>query len=291
MKIQELLQNPDYKQKRVLENLICHFFNISREKLWLSLDQQIEEKILNQINQAYDDFVIQKKPLEYVLGYVEFMNNKFKIDHRALIPRPETEYMIQAVNDFVSEKWKVKSEKSKEKILFDIGTGCGVLGLSVMLHNLDFFDKTYLSEYIDDTMSLAVENYEILKPRLWNTKIYPVKSNLLQFIKDQNLDLVKSNIILVWNLPYIPDETFDTNVWDNVKNREPRPAFVWWEDWLDYYREMFQQIYDFNIKPTMFLEMMTWQVDILRQEFWEKIEFEEVKTFHFNIRIVKAWLK
>jgi methylase of polypeptide subunit release factors len=60
----------------------------------------------------------------------------------------------------------VKSEKSKEKILFDIGTGCGVLGLSVMLHNLDFFDKTYLSEYIDDTMSLAVENYEILKPRL-----------------------------------------------------------------------------------------------------------------------------
>jgi len=101
MKLQELLQNPNYKQKRVLENLICHFLNINREQLRISLDQEIEEKILNQINQAYDDFVIQKKPLEYVIGYVEFMNNKFKIDHRALIPRPETEYMIQAVNENV----------------------------------------------------------------------------------------------------------------------------------------------------------------------------------------------
>jgi hypothetical protein len=41
----------------------------------------------------------------------------------------------------------------------------------------------------------------------------------------------------------------------------------------------------------MFLEMMTWQVDILREEFWEYMEFEEVKTFHFNIRIVKANFK
>jgi methylase of polypeptide subunit release factors len=107
----------------------------------------------------------------------------------------------------------------------------------------------------------------------------------------KDISLSDSNLILVANLPYIPENTFDQNVWENVKNREPKPAFVWWEDWLDYYREMFQQIFDFWIKPTMFLEMMTWQVDILRKEFWEKIEFEEVKTFHFNIRIVKARIK
>lgn len=46
-------------------------------------------------------------------------------------------------------------------------------------------------------------------------------------------------------------------------------------------REMFSDL-------TMFLEMMTWQVDILRQEFAEVLVFEEVKTFHFNIRIVQA---
>ena len=287
MTIQSLLQNPNYKEKRVLENLICHFQNLEREQLRLSLDLQIPENTMIQINKAYDDFVIQKKPLEYVLGYVEFMRNQFKIDSRALIPRPETEYMIEAVNEEV-EAIKVLEWN---KILFDIWTGCGVLGLSVLLHNENIFTKAYLSEYIDNTLSLAVENYETFKPRLWDTKVHPIKSNLLQFIKDQNLDLVKSKIILVANLPYIPDETFDTNVWDNVKNREPRPAFVWWEDWLDYYREMFQQIFEYNIRPIMFLEMMTWQVDILRQEFGDKINFEEVKTFHFNIRIVKSRLK
>ncbi len=289
MRIQELLQNPNYKQKRVLENLICHFLEMSREKLRLSLDQQIEEKILSQINQAYNDFVIQKKPLEYVLWYVEFMHNKFKIDHRALIPRPETEYMIQAVNDFVISECRVQS--SEKNILFDIGTGCGVLGLSVMLHNPDFFDEAYLSEYIDYTLSLAQENYEILKPRLGKTKVNLVKANLLDFLNNYQLSTINYQLILVANLPYIPEETFNQNVWENVKNREPKPAFVWWDDWLNYYREMFQQIFDFGIKPTMFLEMMTWQVDVLRKEFGEKIEFEEVKTFHFNIRIVKAWLK
>lgn len=55
---------------------------------------------------------------------------------------------------------------------------------------------------------------------------------------------------------------------------------------------MFQQIFDEREKKefdiSMFLEMMTWQVEILEKEFGEYIAFEEVKTFHFNIRIVKA---
>jgi methylase of polypeptide subunit release factors len=201
--------------------------------------------------------------------------------------------MIQAVNEYT--QLLISQSDSKNNIILDIWTWCGVLCLSVLLHNPTAYSKAYLSEYIDDTLSLAVENYEILKPRLWEAQVFPVKSNLLQFIKDSDLvsqkEFTDSNLVLVANLPYIPEDTFNQNVWDNVKNREPKPAFVWWDDGLIYYREMFQQIFDYKIKPIMFLEMMTWQVDILRQEFWEQIIFEEVKTFHFNIRIVKAYLK
>ncbi|HKL43698.1 MAG TPA: hypothetical protein VJ892_00270 [Candidatus Absconditabacterales bacterium] len=319
MKIQSLLQNSQYQQKRVLENLICHFQNIKREQLRTSMDQEISLDILNKIKKAYDDFVIDKKPLEYVLGYVEFMNNQFKIDSRALIPRPETEYMIQAVNEYVTtlknsppceggegEVFVIQSTDSPlqkgtigNNILLDIGTGCGVLGLSVILHNENFFQQAYLSEYINDTLSLAQENYEIFKPRLGDTKVNLVKSNLLNFLENSQFSILNSQLILVANLPYIPDEMFDTNVGENVKNREPRPAFVGGDDGLDYYREMFEQIFKlvengrFKVESgfVMFLEMMTWQVDILRQEFGDKISFEEVKTFHFNIRIVKAQLK
>ena len=289
MKIQELLQNPKIQQKRVMENLICHFFDISREELWTKLDNELDKIIEEKVMQAYDDFVVKKKPLEYVLGYVEFLRNKFKIDERALIPRPETEYMIQAVNEHI-HSWKI----GQPTVLFDIWTGCGVLWLSVLLNSKDFFEKAYLSEYIEYTLSLARENYEIYKSEIWNTDVKLVQSNLIAFAWDclKNNEISdKQNCLLVANLPYIPEQTFNENVWDNVKNWEPKPAFVGGEDWLDYYREMFQQLFDFWIKPIMFLEMMTRQVDILRKEFWEKINFDEVKTFHFNIRIVKAEIK
>lgn len=289
MKIQELLQDPKIQQKRVMENLICHFLDISREDLWTQLDNELDTNIEVKIMQAYDDFVVKKKPLEYVLGYVEFLRNKFKIDERALIPRPETEYMIQAVNEHI-QSWKI----NQPAVLFDIGTGCGVLWLSVLLHNKDFFEKAYLSEYIEYTLSLARENFEGYKNEIWNTDVKLVQSNLISFAWDclkNNEFSDKENFLLVANLPYIPEQTFNENVWENVKNWEPKPAFVGGEDWLDYYREMFQQLFDFWIKPIMFLEMMTRQVDILRKEFWEKINFDEVKTFHFNIRIVKAEIK
>ena len=289
MKIQELLQDPKIQQKRVMENLICHFLNISREDLWTKLDNELDSNIFEKVNQAYDDFVVKKKPLEYVLGYVEFLRNKFKIDERALIPRPETEYMIQAVNEHI-QNWRI----NQPAVLFDIGTGCGVLWLSVLFHNKDFFEKAYLSEYIEYTLSLARENYENYKNGIWTTDVKLVQSNLISFAWDclkNNEFSDKENFLLVANLPYIPEHTFNENVWENVKNWEPKPAFVGGEDWLDYYREMFQQLFDFWIKPIMFLEMMTRQVDILRKEFWEKINFDEVKTFHFNIRIVKAEIK
>jgi methylase of polypeptide subunit release factors len=103
----------------------------------------------------------------------------------------------------------------------------------------------------------------------------------------------------VANLPYIPEETFEANAADNVKKWEPKPAFVGGDDGLDYYRIMLDQI--ISLKPkaesrkpetfVMFLEMMTWQVDILRQLYDDVFVFEEVKTFHFNIRIVKCWLR
>jgi len=286
MKIQELLQDPKIQQKRVMENLICHFLGISREELWTKLDNELDTDVEWKIIQAYNDFVVKKKPLEYVLGYVEFLKNKFKIDERALIPRPETEYMIQAVNEHV-QSWKIR----KPAVLFDIGTWCGVLWLSVLLHNKNFFEKAYLSEYIEYTLSLARENYEIYKSEVWSTDVKLVQSNLISFAWDylKNNEISDNeNFLLVANLPYIPEQTFNENVWDNVKNWEPKPAFVGGEDWLDYYREMFQQLFDLWIKPIMFLEMMTRQVDILRKEFSEKINFDEVKTFHFNIRIVKA---
>ncbi len=65
-------------------------------------------------------------PLEYIVGKVTFLGNDFVVNKHTLIPRPETEYMIEAINEFV---------QTPDVVLLDVGTGCGVLGLSVLLHN------------------------------------------------------------------------------------------------------------------------------------------------------------
>lgn len=106
----------------------------------------------------------------------------------------------------------------------------------------------------------------------------------------------QDNIVIVANLPYIPETTFDQNVDESAKKREPREAFVGGDDWLDWYRVMFTQLFtlqaDWLHTPvTMFLEMMTWQMEILEREFGDRIQFSVTKTFHFNIIIVQWLLK
>jgi hypothetical protein len=56
-----------------LEKLICYYLQISKEKLFVNIDDNIEEDILKKIYSSYDDYVISKKPLEYIFGFVEFL--------------------------------------------------------------------------------------------------------------------------------------------------------------------------------------------------------------------------
>ncbi len=294
MTIRNLLTDSYYQQKKVLEKLLCHYVWLTKEELIISYEKEITWEQLAAIKMWYDSYTKDKRPLEYIVGSVEFFKRKFKVDERCLVPRPETEYMIQWVNEHIS----LQPKENANNTLIDVGTWCGVLWLSVLLENPLYFNLAILTEYFEDTFTLAKENYKHYAEQI-NCETHLVKCNLVEFLSwkhpDQEIafDIAKdTNIILIANLPYIPDETFDTQAEDNVRKREPRPAFVGGKDGLDYYREMFKQLFDSGLtETTLFLEMMTWQVDILRQEFEDRMNFAEIKTFHFNIRIVKATIK
>lgn len=117
-------------------------------------------------------------------------------------------------------------------------------------------------------------------------------TNLLAFVDNYKETWQDKSIVLVANLPYIPEQTFDQNSPENVQKREPKMAFVGGEDGLIYYREMLDQMPEAMKKTTVcFFEMMTRQVEILAKEYEKDRHFQEVKTFHFNIRIVKAIYK
>lgn len=292
MKIIDLLRNPELKNKKVLEKLIAYYLNISREEIFSNYEKEVIDEIHEKIVSWFNQFYYDKKPLEFIMWFVEFFGNKFELDSRTLIPRPETEYMIKAVNEYLEELKKDNSSLTID--LIDVWTWCWVLWLSTIIFNKESINQAILCDLSNDALDVAKNNSKRLIKNYENIRF--INSNLVNFLLwNDNKILDKENILIVANLPYIPDEMFDENVEDNVKKWEPRMAFVWWNDWLDLYRIMFNQIFEFNNKErkeiTMFLEMMTWQVDILRTEFGEKIDFEEVETFHFNIRIVKAKIK
>lgn len=318
MRLWDILWRTDLTEKFVLQKFLCAFLHCSREELWTNMDTQVSDEIIQKVLVAYKSYVEDKKPLEYILGHVDFFGKEFFVNEATLIPRPETEYMITAVTEFIQEQGardKVMgtssnppfpSPTSQNNLLLDIGTWCWVLGISVLLQNPNYFSHAVFSDYFANALDVAQKNYHSLIADYSGTVDF-FQSDLLDFVLNWTTKLSDWTTILVANLPYIPEETFEANVSDNVKKREPKPAFVWWDDGLDYYRIMLDQIIQVRgirnegqekftyLKPqgpiTCFLEMMTWQVDILRQLYDTDFIFEEVKTFHFNIRIVKAWLK
>ncbi len=113
----------------------------------------------------------------------------------------------------------------------DIGTGCGVLGISVLLQNSGYFRQAALADYFANALEIAKKNYETYKGEILTAnsdlKVEFFQSDLLTFLNDGTMErLNDGNIVLVANLPYIPEEMFETNVADNVKKFEPKPAFV-----------------------------------------------------------------
>ena len=284
MQLQALIQNPAYKKKFVLEKLLCHYLDKTRTELWTDAEQELSEELVKKIQEDYRAYEEDEKPLEYILGFVEFFGVKFWVNEHTLIPRPETEYMITAITE------ELQSREDSDHILLDIGTGSGVLWCSVLLQNAGKIREVFLADISADALHVANRNYnDLIDGSLYDTRI--VQSDLCAFLESYSGVIEGRKLIMTANLPYIPDQTFDENSPANVQKWEPRFAFVGGDDGLDLYRKMFAQLLELKDQVSdlvMFLEMMTWQVDILRKEYEGVIEFEEVKTFHFNIRIVKA---
>ncbi|OFI06194.1 release factor glutamine methyltransferase [Clostridium acetireducens DSM 10703] len=165
----------------------------------------------------------RKMPVKYILGNCEFMGIDFKIREGVLIPRPDTEILVEAAIDDV----KLNNYKN----LCDVCCGSGVIALSIA----KFLDNVEAQCY--DISSIAcevtLENIKLLK--LENrVKVY--KSDLLMLPKKQN----KKFDILVSNPPYIKEKQIN-ELMDDVKLYEPYEALCGGEDGLYFYRKIVEQ--------------------------------------------------
>jgi release factor glutamine methyltransferase len=196
MTVLEVLQSTTgYFQKHNIESprlnaehLLAHVLGRKRIELYLEFERELNESELAPLR----DFVKRRatgEPLQHLLGTVEFCGHTFVCDKRAMVPRPETEQLVELIES------KIENRKSK---ILDVGTGSGVIALSLAA---EFPEAEIVAADIsEDALALARENAKRLGLA---DRIRFLKSNLLENVEGV-FDLIAAN------LPYISTEQRQT---------------------------------------------------------------------------------
>ena len=194
------------------------------------------------------------EPLQYIEEYIPFYSIQINVDQRCLIPRPETEFLIELV----------KNKSDYPKKILDVGTGTGCIALMLKkLYPESIVDACDISQ---DALDLAKENSEIN-----NLEVNLFHSDLLQGTEENNYD------IIVANLPYIPTKIL-TNLESEVIDYEPLIALDGGDDGLLYINRLIKEIEEKDIKNlTLFLEVDTSHATTILNNLshWKEVELEQ----------------
>ena len=204
------------------ELVLTHVLNCDRLSLYLNKDTCLDINKSVQLSGILKRRIMHE-PLQYILGSTEFMGLKFKVDQRALIPRPETEILIGSA----LEKLKSINKVEPLKIL-DLGTGSGCI--AVCLAKLLPQAEVWASDISLLALQLAKENADLHKVKvkfLWGDIF-----NALE--KDQ-----KKFDLIISNPPYIAKQEFYSLA--KEISFEPRIALEAGIDGLDFYRRIIRQ--------------------------------------------------
>ena len=196
MTVLEVLQSSTaYFKKRGIESprlnaehLLAHALGRTRMELYLEFERPLGETELAPLRR-----LVQRRgegePLQHLLGTVEFCGHTFLCDKRALVPRPETEQLVELVES------KIENRKSK---MLDVGTGSGVIALTLAKKFPEA--EIFAVDVSEDALALARENAIRLGV---NGRVQLRRSNLLENL-DERFDLI------VANLPYIATQDRQT---------------------------------------------------------------------------------
>jgi len=198
-----LLKNYRIKSARLdSELLLSSSLKISRESLLLNLNKEIKINENKKFKLLLEKRV-KKVPVAYILGYKDFWKSKFLVNNSVLIPRPETELIVEEALNYLP--------KSKYKKILDIGTGSGCILISILLER---------QKSIGAGLDISKNAIKIAKI---NAKLQQVH-NRITFV---NTDVDKYNLgkydLIVSNPPYI-ERVKISRLEEDIKNFEPKSA-------------------------------------------------------------------
>ncbi len=207
-----LLKSIEYLKSKGIENykLECeiifgHVLDIEPMLVSLNLRRKIREEEKTTIRNMLKERGIDKRPVQYIIGKEGFYGRDFYVDENVLIPRPETEYLVEECVKRIREK--------SYKTVLDIGAGSGAIGITIAKEVEEV--KVLACDISDGALSVAKKNAELLDAK--NIKF--IKSNVFESINYKEFDLIVSNP------PYIPDYEYE-ELQVEVKKHEPKLALT-----------------------------------------------------------------
>ena len=216
MKIKDILDNNiDNEQKLALEQVL----NLSKPELIVNKDRELtkkEYKKYQKINKK-----LKKEPIQYILKKAYFYNNEFYVNKHVLIPRPETEVLVEKTNNLINKHFK-----NKKIDILDIGTGSGVIAITLKQLNTN----TNITATDISNKALKVARRNSINKR---TRIKFIKTNLYKGLSEKY-------DVIISNPPYIDEKS--TTIEEKVKKTEPKIALFAKEEGLFYYREILKNI-------------------------------------------------
>ena len=253
------------------ELLLSKILNKSREEILINLDKKISKESIS----AFKSLLKRRstsEPIAYILGEKEFWSKKFYVSKDTLIPRPETEILVDEL---------LKMYSGKKVSILDIGTGSGCIIIS-LLNNL--------KESVGLGVDVSKKAINLAKK---NSKRYNL-SNRAKFInKSFEKIFDKKFDIIVSNPPYIERKALK-NLSDDIKKYEPRMALDGGNDGLDLIKKViYKSKYILKIKGMLALEIGNEQIKkvskiLIDNNFRIK---HVIKDYKNNIRCLFAYYR
>ena len=228
--------------------------NFSFTDFVFALQQEISEEERQFVEDIYRKLA-NHMPAQYIIGHAEFFGMQLKVDKRVLIPRPETEELVELT----------LAENPKENLkVLDIGTGSGAIALALAKNRPDW--KITAADISQDALDLAMENANN-------------QGQSLSFIKSDCFSEISSKYdIIVSNPPYI-SRVDEAEVGLNVFHSEPHVALFADEDGLAIYRRIAEESKDYlNDGGKIYLEIGYKQGQSVPALFKENFPEKRVRT-------------
>lgn len=203
---------------------------IQKDRAWVTAhpEHELDQKVVQQLEELITKRA-KREPLAYIRGKAWFYRRFFTVTPEVLIPRPETETIIELLLELTPQT---------PQTIIDIGTGSGALGITAKLELPEV--QVIATDISSEALKVAQKNAQA-----HNVDVQFVSGSLLEPLKSEQI----TDAIIMTNLPYVPHKL----VTSPEITHEPQTALFSGTDGMDHYRKFWQQVKKSTAKPQALL--------------------------------------